>query len=470
LLPTAPRRALRLESGPLPGEVTMRSSWSWWASTLAMASTLLMIACDAQHAVGPDGQAPSLTKGSGGSLTVASITPDASPRDTTLDIHVFGSGYDRSAQASFLLNGLPDTLVRTNATKFVSQSEVVANVTVAADAVPDRYDAQVTLSTGKKGIGTELLTVQAILALNAGNDSEAWGVNGQEFVVGRYSSTGPCGTLTYQPFAWSQSLGLMPLSLPSGSCGGYALAINDANLIVGWVNGSIGVRWLPSGTGAWNVERLGTRPGGAPIGEAVDVDEQGQILTVDGVWTETTGLLPLAPAAGAASCLPRGMNAVGQITGTCTINGSNRAVLWPSKESVPVLLPNLNGAVGAEGRGINRSGVIAGIVTLRTKQHVNQYHAVRWVAGATSYSIEDLGTLGSDAQAYAVNEAGQIVGRSTVSGTNWNAFLWQPGIGMRNLGSLLPYGSAGLGISDSVASGSVVVVGYSTAGATRWVP
>jgi hypothetical protein len=105
-------------------------------------------------------------------VTVTAVDPDSVVQDTTLDIRVKGSGFDRGSQAEFLLNGVVDPRVRTNSTRYAKSTELIANVTVAVDAVPTRYDVRVTTSRGKKGIGTELLAVIPV------NPEIAWSNNG----------------------------------------------------------------------------------------------------------------------------------------------------------------------------------------------------------------------------------------------------------------------------------------------------
>jgi len=92
--------------------------------------------------------------------TVTATTPDTAVQDTTLDVQVSGSGFDAGSQAEWLLAGSADPRVHTNSTRYVSRSSLVANVTIAKDAVPASYDVAVTTSNGKKGIGTELFVIQ----------------------------------------------------------------------------------------------------------------------------------------------------------------------------------------------------------------------------------------------------------------------------------------------------------------------
>ncbi|PWT98660.1 MAG: HAF repeat-containing protein [Terriglobia bacterium] len=54
-----------------------------------------------------------------------------------------------------------------------------------------------------------------------------------------------------------------------------------------------------------------------------------------------------------------------------------------------------------------------------------------------TYTVTDLGTLGgSSSGAYAMNEAGKVVGFAETSNGGAQAFLWQPGTGMQGLGTL----------------------------------
>jgi hypothetical protein len=96
--------------------------------------------------------------GGGNGPTVDSADPNNAPQGTTLDVRVLGSGYDETSDVKFLLNGKPTPSVKTNATQFVSSEELVANITIDADAVPDDYDIQATNRRGK-GVGIELFTI-----------------------------------------------------------------------------------------------------------------------------------------------------------------------------------------------------------------------------------------------------------------------------------------------------------------------
>lgn len=97
---------------------------------------------------------------SSGGVTVTATEPDTATQDTTLDVVVKGSGFDRGSSAQWAIGGVPSTKIRTNSTRFVTSKQLVANITIALDAEAVTYDVLVTTAGGKKGIGTELFTVR----------------------------------------------------------------------------------------------------------------------------------------------------------------------------------------------------------------------------------------------------------------------------------------------------------------------
>lgn len=118
----------------------------------------LLVAC------GPTGgENPGITAAAGpaaaGDPTVESVSPASAPQDTTLDIRVLGTNYDRGSVAELVLDGIPTDKVVTNSTRYRNSTELIANVTIAPDALVAAYDMLVTTSRGKKGIGIEKFQV-----------------------------------------------------------------------------------------------------------------------------------------------------------------------------------------------------------------------------------------------------------------------------------------------------------------------
>jgi hypothetical protein len=92
-------------------------------------------------------------------VTVTGAIPSDGLQATTLDVTVNGSGFDKGSSATFPLNGVVDPRVNVNSTRYINSTQLVANVTIAPDAPSVKYDVAVTTASGKKGIGTELFTV-----------------------------------------------------------------------------------------------------------------------------------------------------------------------------------------------------------------------------------------------------------------------------------------------------------------------
>lgn len=132
----------------------MRRSASILSALAAVAASL---ACAGEPQTAPEfakgGTAPTADP------TVTAAEPDTVPRDTTLDVKVTGSGFDRGSIVEFAIGGVVEPKLRVNATAYRKSTELVANVTVAADAPLLSYDVVVTTSRGKKGIGSEMFLV-----------------------------------------------------------------------------------------------------------------------------------------------------------------------------------------------------------------------------------------------------------------------------------------------------------------------
>ena len=123
---------------------------------LSMLAAVLLAACTDSGPTLPHINAAS---GNTGPI-VTSAEPDNAPQDTTLDVVVNGSGFDRGSNAQWAIAGVPAPKVHTNSTRFVNSKQLVANITIALDADPVLYDVMVTTLGGKKGIGTEMFAVR----------------------------------------------------------------------------------------------------------------------------------------------------------------------------------------------------------------------------------------------------------------------------------------------------------------------
>ncbi|MFQ5680349.1 MAG: hypothetical protein ACE5HP_12930 [Gemmatimonadota bacterium] len=97
--------------------------------------------------------------GGGDTVLVKAVDPDTVTKDTTLDVAVLGENFERGSEVSWELAGEPTTAVKTNNTRFVKSTKLIANITVAKDAPEAAFDALVITPKGRRGIGIELLNV-----------------------------------------------------------------------------------------------------------------------------------------------------------------------------------------------------------------------------------------------------------------------------------------------------------------------
>jgi hypothetical protein len=95
----------------------------------------------------------------GGGPSVEGADPSEAPLEIELDVRVLGRGFDDGSVAEWLFPGEPDPGVTTLSTQFVSKSELKARLRIDADAIEGLYDIAVTTLRGKKGVGSELFSV-----------------------------------------------------------------------------------------------------------------------------------------------------------------------------------------------------------------------------------------------------------------------------------------------------------------------
>jgi hypothetical protein len=144
-------------------DLSLRSRTRYWL----LPALVLAVSCRSGEPTGvlraAGGSSAAKGGGSGGSggtttLAVTSASPAQAPQDTTLDVTITGSGFTTGAKAAWALNG-DTTLVHVQSTKVVSSTQLVAHVQVPGTAPVASYDVQVTLTSGKKGVGAEMFTV-----------------------------------------------------------------------------------------------------------------------------------------------------------------------------------------------------------------------------------------------------------------------------------------------------------------------
>jgi uncharacterized delta-60 repeat protein len=94
------------------------------------------------------------------SVTLANPN-NAAPGTVNLNVVVNGSGFKKGARAQWFVTGTTNPGgVTVNSTAFSSSSTLIANITVATDAVVGSFDVQVMNADGRTGKGTELFAVK----------------------------------------------------------------------------------------------------------------------------------------------------------------------------------------------------------------------------------------------------------------------------------------------------------------------
>lgn len=138
------------------------------SASASVALIALAGACQEQTPVAPHEVAVQAAKGGGGGgPRVTGTDPTGAAQGTTLSVRVFGSRFDNGSTVELTLGGVGSPKVTTNSTQFVSSSELIADVTIEADATEGAYDVEVQATNGKKGIGVELFAINS----NGGGNS-----------------------------------------------------------------------------------------------------------------------------------------------------------------------------------------------------------------------------------------------------------------------------------------------------------
>jgi uncharacterized membrane protein len=177
---------------------------------------------------------------------------------------------------------------------------------------------------------------------------------------------------------------------------------------------------------------------------ALDVNDRGLVLgqglrrtdrvRVGWLWNGTTlTLLPLP--AGTTLTMVRRLNQRGDVVGTVqTQQGLEFAVRWAAPRYRPQILPPVPGDVGSFGHGINNRGTAAGSTDLDGRDY-----PVLWDRRGR---IEVLPSPGGAAEAWVINNAGQVAGYGWTSNNpadranERHALFWDTRHRVHDLGEL----------------------------------
>jgi uncharacterized membrane protein len=416
---------------------------------------------------------PASAARNGGGPTVKSTAPDSGTVDSTMNVHVFGSGFDAGSRVQWALNGVPSSKVVTNSTQFVSSTDLVANISIAPDATLASYDVMVTTSSGKGGIGTELfvITAKTTALPTLGGTATANAINDAGTIAG--ASTDAVGSLS--AVKWTMQNGSWTVTPLPGGLSGNALGINASGDIVGMNNTALphrGVLWPASGGSA--VVLSCASDVGSDVAEAINSGGMivGNRQEASGTLQTPVGWLPgqcrqdLPALVAGQSATPYSIddagNAVGyayDATPTGSVAHTEWAVRWTFNGTSWNPPEKLKDGEWGGAQATNARGDIVGGTWLCAPPGCPD-HAMLWPSPGTLVRT-DLGTLGGTMSfANAINSANDVVGLSyTTRNRNIWAFIWSASGGMR---PLTPLRSDNHSEAYGISSVGRQVIGFSS--------
>lgn len=434
------------------------------------------VGCTDSHPTGPDAANPVFGKAASSGPTVTATSPSFGDQGTAnLDVQVIGSGFDQGSQAAWDSGGAPYPRITVNSTKFVSSTQLTANITIAANATVQYYDVAVTTSTGRKGVGTELFIVtlatpipgatSAVAVNDAGRvtgldasgiyvfdvPTRAFqdigftgapsGIDQLGTTVGGQNSAGNPAVWTLASNVWSEQ------PLPDFSLGGDARGLASdgitgaASFLAGNANRLCNsaplchtpAKWTANGAGGWSLTRLPLRTDSAK-GFAQGVNPAGMTVGMDGTnccsaffWDASNTLTVLPPLVSGAPSAAWAINDAG----TVIVGNSNQvAVAWIRASTsdawtTPVALENTaafcavshhSTSIFSVAYDVNSAGIIVG-------QSCGV--PVAWKPSGGGYTRELLGDLGNHKGGFAnaINNAATPIAAGTVGqGVFWTGF------------------------------------------------
>jgi probable HAF family extracellular repeat protein len=234
-----------------------------------------------------------------------------------------------------------------------------------------------------------------------------------------------------------------------------ALAINNDGQIVGNSNGRA---FLRTSDGLQDLGGLGDN-----AGNARGINNFGQVVGESGpaaiLWTSDGGMTDLGVVSGELFAGAFDINDSNQVVGAC-YGYRYRPCRWLSGGEID----DLGDLMGGDGYGsadaINASGVMVGSSAINVS---GNRHAVLWTAPGAILDLGDLPGGQDHSIAQGINDSGQVVGYGYV-GNNvdaYRAFLWSSGGGMRDLNGLLDASGAGWTLKSAWAVNNAgQIVGY----------
>jgi len=419
---------------------------------------LLLSACAVEEPTAPVIRGPSAGVGGGPDVSVRATTPAASPRDTTISVQVLGSGFDHGTRAVWALHGdtsTATTKVHVASTTFVTPHELIAEVTIDADAPLDHYDVMALTTNGKKGIGIELFEVTVNMTVLPGLGGEGDGaiaINNSGTVVGtawtgdrlyavRWKKHGRVWAIEKLPANFNDSRALIPWDLADdGTVVGVRILLKAEDQL------PRATIWPASGgvvdLGAGSA--VAVNPQGTAVGSRFEPNSGPQGIQAV-VWARTSGrtwapgrLLPRLPNGHATEGL--GINPAGNVISGNAWDADDveYAVKWTlvrGEWQGPIRLDPVGESFASL---VNASGDVAGGGFPCGNREGCNAQAMFWPAHGARLDLGTLGVFLSVNVPIGLSDRGEVVGWAWTPEFEQYAYFWKPRSGtVVDLGHLL---------------------------------
>jgi probable HAF family extracellular repeat protein len=253
------------------------------------------------------------------------------------------------------------------------------------------------------------------------------------------------------------------LGLPQGASSSQPAGLNDAGEVLGHASvfdQYVGIRpflWSPTtGTRWWDALLISGRNEVNALngrGRVAGTHQDGQGRPQAFIWTEANGVRLIGGLVPGGSSFGNAINDRAQMVGSADdAGGQPHLFVWSAKQGMVDRHPA--GASNSYGYAINRSGQVAGMMTLPDGRQ-------RAIVVGPDGDWTKLGCIGADngqpchSQALGINDGGEVVGVSG-TGSRSHGFIWSAEAGMRDIAADGPYAGAEVKAQAINAAGQVV--------------